>query len=137
MKKIFIKVFLLSTLSLVLTCICSCSKDEEKEVNDLIGKWSGNFNGEKSTFEIFSNGNLTWSYVDIDDGKTYTQTNNNYSVSGNNLRINFNVENGIVDDYTIGTYSIKGNTLTYTYTWHDGEGKWDHDEEITDTFTRI
>ncbi len=126
--------FLTFALFAVLACVsfASCSdddKDEPKNDNAIIGVW-----------ELVSDtgGNLEFNSIEFKADKTAviksaegTSSNNNYVLNGNKLRINLNVTDGVVDDYTDGTFSLNGNTVTYKYTVHDGEGKWHHNTEQT------
>ena len=130
------KLSLLLALMLAPTVMTtSCSKDDDPG-NDLIGKWKGVFEYENTIFQFNADGTLFRSFEDDRNGWEY-QDNNEYTVNGSSLRIDFNIENNVVDDYTIGTYTINDNTLTYVYTWHDGQGKWDHDDEHITILTRM
>lgn len=129
MKKVHQLLIALQVVAL--SCVLTACDDDGDE---LIGKWSGNDGGYYVTWEFLPDGQFI--YTEVDRYETYRQTNNTYVVDGSTLRIDWNIENGVTDDYSIGKYRVSGDTFTYTYTWHDGSGKWDDDEEYTITLTK-
>ena len=116
----------------------SCGDDDEPTASNLVGKWKvTESDGSWDMWEFNSNGTLTRTTYDADHGDKDVMTNNKYTVTGNQLRVDFNIEGGVVDDYTLGTYSISGDKLTYTIKWYDGGGEWVHDETETYVFTKV
>lgn len=121
----------------------SCGDDDDDNeptsTNNLIGKWKAtDSDGSWEIWEFNTNGYLTiTSYDGEKDYYNGVSTNNTYTVTGNQLRVDFGIEGGIADDYTLGTYSINGDMLTYIFTWHDGNGEWDRDELETYIFTKV
>lgn len=117
---------------------CGDDDDEPTSTNNLIGKWKAtDSDGSWDMWEFNANGSLTRTSYDADKGDKDVSTNNKYTVTGNQLRVDFGIEGGVADDYTLGTYSISGDKLTYTFIWHDGDGQWDDDESETIVFTKV
>lgn len=128
---------LLLALPLVLLCctITACGDDDDnnKDIdsgNELIGKW---VDATYDTWEFKSNGQLI--ITEVYSGQIYTTSNNKYSVNGSTLRIDWNIEDGKAEAYSEGEYFIKGNGLTFFYTWHDNTG-YDPDDSGTIILTR-
>ena len=122
-------------MSLSLTA-CGDDKDEPNNDNAILGRWHGYLdNDRESRFTFESDGKLIWAENDDKDGWE-TFDNNRWSISGETLRLDLNIVDGKADDYTLGKYTINGTTLTYTYKWYDGDGKWEGDETYTVTFTK-
>ena len=57
-----------------------------------------------------------------------------WTVNGNTLRIDLG--EGGPDDSLVGTYTLNGKTLTYSYHWKDYYGKWEDDVTHTMTLER-
>ena len=64
-------------------------------------------------------------YEDIDDSNYYVR----WTINGNTLRIDMG--EGHPDDSLIGTYTLNGNTLTYSFHWKDYDGKWEGETNYT------
>ena len=112
----------------------ACNKDDDKGLSgnldkNLIGKWIGYFDGDDAMLEFKSDGKVIITFDYTDGGYPFPT---NYSVSGETLRI----EN-LDDEYTLGTYSINGNVLTYTYRFYDYEDNDPTTQMRTDTFTKL
>lgn len=121
----------------VLACVsfASCSdddKDEAKPNEYIIGVWELVSTTDDaltfSTIEFRKDNSILIIPRGEEGDDDYYDT---YEINGAQLRINLNVEDGIVDDYIVGTYALNGNVVTYKYTWHDGAGEWHHDTEQT------
>lgn len=67
-----------------------------------------------------SNGNVTFKPT---NGWTYAK----WTEKDGTLKIT--VGEGDADDAMMGTYSISGNTATYTYWWEDADGEWSNKDE--------
>lgn len=127
---------LLIALMSVSLAACGDDKDEPDNDNAILGKWHGYLDNDRESYFTFKpDGTLVWAENDEKDGWEEF-SNNKWSISGETLRLDLNIVNGKVDDYTSGKYTIKGKTLTYTYKWYDGDGKWEGDETYTVTFTK-
>lgn len=129
--------FLSMAFFAVLACVsfASCSdddKDEAKPNEYIIGVWELVSTTDDaltfSTIEFRKDNSILIIPRGEEGDDDYYDT---YEINGTQLRINLNVEDGIVDDYIDGTYALNGNVVTYKYTWHDGAGKWHHDTEQT------
>ncbi|MCH5308317.1 MAG: lipocalin family protein [Prevotella sp.] len=63
-------------------------------------------------------GTAEYQEEDPDEKRGYVK----WAVDGDKLRIDLG-ESG-PDDFLIGTFTLDGNTLTYSYHWEDYYGKW-------------
>ena len=110
----------------------SCNDNEDDNGlsdNRLIGQWVGYFDGDDALLEFKSNGKVSIMFDYTDGGYPFTT---NYSVSGETLRIE-----DLDDEYTLGTYSINGKVLTYTYRFYDYEDNEPTSQTQTNTFTKL
>ncbi len=134
MKKYFY-FCVVALLATVTFGLASCSDDDEDESNELVGKWAivegdeFGLGNESTIFEFRSNGTMILTYEDSNG--THVSSNNTYSVNGNKLRINFDVYNGVADEYITGTYTLAGKEVKYVYSWQDGTGVWADTKEAT------
>lgn len=125
--------------------LSSCSNDDDEPANSLLGTWylennDDNFDEEELFNGItFKENNVVVRPADDEDPDSYTDR---YYVTGNTLRIDFNIEDGVVDDFTYGTFSISGNKLTYTFRWYSnpddipGESEDEDNQPATITLIR-
>ena len=104
-----VKYLLIMVLAVMMSV--SCSKDDDNDVNPIVGTWglTETFDGEVIDIEIAFKANLTGTIMSsiTFDGTTYDESDNfTWSTSGNKLTI---VMDGETD---VTTYSISGNKLT-------------------------
>lgn len=143
MKKILI--FLWTAVAIALCFhLSSCSNDDDEPTNSLLGTWYLENNdddfdeGELFNGITFKENNVVVRPADDEDPDSYTDR---YYVTGNKLRIDFNIEDGVVDDFTYGTFSISGNKLTYTFHWYSNPdeipGESEDENDLPSTITLI
>lgn len=130
-----LKILLLPVACLLMALnFVACDKDDDKggpenPDKNLIGKWIGDFDGDDAMLEFKSDGKVFVTF-DYNDGGYAWPTD--YSVSGETLRI----EN-LDDEYTLGTYSINKNVLTYTYRFYDYDDNEPTTQMRTDIFIKL
>lgn len=121
-----------------------CRNDDDEPANSLLGTWYlENNDDDFDEVELFNGitfkeNNVVVRPTDDEDPDSYTDR---YYVTGNTLRIDFNIEDGIVDDFTYGTFSVSGNKLTYTFQWYsnpdDIPGESEDENDLPSTITLV
>lgn len=135
------KTILWSLLGLMVCMLTftACSNDDDDNSTSsstITGAWtiqSGTLdtNDNDSPAQTINFKNDSSVVITYADGTPDDRTNK-WSLAGDSLRINWNIKNGVVDDYIIGKLSFSdNNTVTYTYTSHDGSGAWDSKDTKT------
>lgn len=111
---------------------CSSDNDDEVSSDSLVGTWIVTSTDDEdipfnTSLTIHANGNITYPGMQSGDYLHYT-------ITGTSLRIDMG-EDG-PDDSLLGTFTLSGNNLTYTYHWKDYDGKWESDKVYTLKLTK-
>lgn len=132
MKKTSFILSLLLGLFVTTFALTACGSDDDNggggNSNPIVGTWTiKGFTGEADDLDFTS---ITFkSNGDVDYPGKESGYYMKWTASGNTLRIDMG--EGKADDAIIGTYTINGNTATYSYHWMDSDGKWEDDTVYT------
>ena len=137
MKKIYLMMMVLAMMVAVLN-FTACSSDDEKNDNPLVGTWivkdvahEADIWFTQITLKSDGSGSIVSDDKEIDDSNYYVR----WTVNENTLKIDLG-EEGQPDDSLVGTYTINGNTLTYSFHWKDYDGKWEDETIYTMVLTK-